>query len=61
MVKNPPASAGDIRDESSSLMGWENPLEESMASHSSIFARRIPRTEEPGRPPSVGLQTVGQD
>ena len=61
MVKNPPANAGDIRDVSSSLMGWENPLEESMASHSSIFARRIPWTEEPGRPPSVGLQTVGQD
>ena len=59
MVKNPPANAGDIRDDSSSLKGWENPLEETMATHSSIFAWRIPWTEEPGRPPSVGLQRVG--
>ena len=30
-------------------MGWEVSLEEGMATHSSILARRIPRTEEPGR------------
>ena len=29
-------------------MGWEDPLEEGMATHSSILAWRIPRTEEPG-------------
>ena len=29
-------------------LGWEDPLEE-MATHSSILARKIPRTEEPGR------------
>ena len=42
MVKNLPASAGDIRDEVRSL-GQEDPLEESMATHSSILAWRIPR------------------
>ena len=34
--------------------GWENPLEEGIATHSSILAWRIPWTEEPG-----GLQSVG--
>ena len=29
-------------------LGWENPLEKEMATHSSILAWRIPRTEEPG-------------
>ena len=29
-------------------LGWENPLEEGMATHSSIFAWRIPWTEQPG-------------
>ena len=36
MVKNPPANAGDIRDESLSLNGWEDPLEESWAT-TSVF------------------------
>ena len=30
-------------------LGWEDPLEEGMATHSSILAQRIPRTEEPGK------------
>ena len=30
-------------------LGWEDPLEKEMASHSSILAWKIPRTEEPGR------------
>ena len=47
MVKNPPANAGDIRDMGPSL-GREDPLEEGMATHSSILAWRIPLTEEPG-------------
>ena len=34
--------------------GWEDPLEECMATHSSILAWRIPRTEEP-----AGLQSMG--
>ena len=38
--------------------GWEDPLEEGMAIHSSILARRIPWTEEPGRLESTGPQRV---
>ena len=37
MVKNPPANAGDTRDESLSLKGWEDPLEESWAT-TSVFS-----------------------
>ena len=40
-------------------LGWEDPLEEGIATHSSISAWRIPRTEEPGRLQSIGLQRVG--
>ena len=47
VVKNPSANAGDIRD-ACSILGWEDPLEEIMATHSSTLAWRIPRTEEPG-------------
>ena len=36
MVKTQPANAGDLRDAVQSL-GWEDPLEEGMATHSSIF------------------------
>ena len=39
-------------------LGWEDPLEEGMATHSNILAWRIPRTEEPGGLQSVGLQRV---
>ena len=35
-------------------LGWEDPLEKEMATHSSILAWRIPRTEEPGRLQSMG-------
>ena len=45
MVKNPPATAG----EAGRSLGREDPLEEEMATHSSILAWRIPWTEEPGR------------
>ena len=50
MVKNLPdnAIAGDVRD-MPSILGWEDPLEKEMATHSSIFAWKIPWTEEPGR------------
>ena len=40
-------------------LGWKDPLEKEMATHSSIFAWKIPRTEEPGRLQSMGLQRVG--
>ena len=42
-------------------LGWEDPLEKEMATHSSILAWRIPWTEEPGGLQSMGLQRVGQD
>ena len=38
---------------------WEDPLEKEMATHSSILAWRIPWTEEPGGPQSMGSQRVG--
>ena len=40
VVKNPPANRGDIRD-MGLISGWEEPLEEEMATHSSILAWRI--------------------
>ena len=42
-------------------LGQEDPLEEEMTTHSSIFARRIPWTEEAGRLPSITSQRVGHD
>ena len=48
MVKNPPANAETSEMQVRSL-GQEGPLEEGMATHSSILAWRIPWTEEPGR------------
>ena len=60
VVKNIPASAGDIRD-SGSIPGQEDPLEEGVATHSSILAWRIPQTEEPGRLQSIGSKRVGYD
>ena len=40
-------------------LGWEDPLEKRMATHSRILAYRIPWTEEPGGLQSVGSQRVG--
>ena len=48
VVKNLPASAGDVRMGVRSL-GQEDPLEEGMVTHPSILAWRSPWTEEPGR------------
>ena len=42
-------------------LGWEDPLEEEMATYSSILAWKIPCTEEPGGLWSTGLQRVGHD
>ena len=44
VVKNPPAKAGDMVQS----LDWEDLLEEEMASHSSVLAWKVPRTEEPG-------------
>ena len=42
-------------------LGWEDPLEKEMATHSSTLAWKIPWKEEPGRPQSMGSQRVGHD
>ena len=60
VVKNLPAMQEPQEIQVQSL-GWENPLEKDMATHSSILAWRIPRTEEPGRLQSMGSQRVGHD
>ena len=60
VTKNPPANGGDRRDSGSSL-GWEELLEEEMATHSSFLAWEIPQTEEPGGLQSMGPQRVGHD
>ena len=52
LVKNLPA----MREMWVRSLRWEDPLEEGMATHSSILAWRIPWTVE-----SMGLQRVGQD
>ena len=57
MVKNLPA----MQDARIRSLGWEDPLEKGMATHSSILAWRIPRTEESGGLQSMGSQGVGHD
>ena len=42
-------------------LGWEDPLEKEMATHSSTLAWRIPWSEEPDRLQSMGSQRVGHD
>ena len=42
-------------------LGWEDPLEKEMATHSSTLAWRNPWMEEPGGLQSMGLQRVGHD
>ena len=101
MVKNPPANAGDARDEGLILgsgrspgegngnplqyvlgaslvaqrlkhlpptqetwvqsLGWEDPLEKEMATHTSICVQKIPWAEKPGSLQSMGLQRVRHD
>ena len=56
MVKNPL-----LTQEIRVLLGQEDPLEKEMASHSSILAWRIPRTEEPGGLQSMGTQRIGHN
>ena len=58
--KESACNAGDIRNLIKSL-GWEDPLQESTATRSSILAWRIPWTEEPVGLQSTGLQTVRRD
>ena len=51
MVKNLPA----MQETQVGSLGWEDPLEKRMATHSSILAWRIPWTEQPGRLPPRGV------
>ena len=60
MVKNPPAIQ-EMQETWVQSLDQEDPLEEGMATHSSILAWRIPWTEETGRLHSMELQRVGQD
>ena len=60
VVKKPPAMQETQETQVRSL-GREDPLEEGMATPSSILAWRIPWTEEPGRLQSMGSQRVGHD
>ena len=55
--RSPPAT----RETWIQSLGWEDPLEEGMATHSSILAWRIPWMEQPGGLQSMGSQRVGQD
>ena len=55
MVKNLPA----MQDTWVQSLGWEDPLEKEMATHSSVLAREIPRTEKSDRLQSTGSQRVG--
>ena len=48
----------DMQETRVQSLGWEDPMEEGMATHSSVLAWRIPWTEEPGRLPSLGSQKV---
>ena len=57
LIKNLPANAGDV----GSILGQDDPLEEEMATHSSILAWRIPWTEDPSRLQSMGSQRVRHD
>ena len=54
VVKSLPANARDVKRHRVRSLGQEDPLEEGMATHSSIFAWIISWTEEPG-----GLQSMG--
>ena len=57
MVKSLPA----MRETRVQSLGWEDPLEKEMATHSSILAWKILCMEEPGGLQSVGLPRVGHD
>ena len=60
-VKNQPANVGDARNVSSIPGPGEDPLEEEMATHSSILAWRIPGTGKRGGLLSMGSHRVGHN
>jgi len=60
VVKNLPALQ-EVKETWVQSLGWEDPLEEEMATHSSILAWRIPWAEEPDGLQSMGSQRVRHD
>ena len=58
-VKNPPVMQ-ETQETWVQFLGWEDPLEEGMVTHSSILAGEISWTEEPGGLRSVGSQSQTQ-
>ena len=61
MVKQPACPMQEMPETGVGSLGQEDPLEEGMATHSSILAWRILWSEEPGRLQYMGLQRVGCD
>ena len=59
-IKNLPAKQ-EMQETRVRSLGWEDPLEEGMATHSGLFAWEIPWAEEPGRLQSMGSQRVRHD
>ena len=57
MVENPPA----MQETCVQSLGWEDLLEKGTAPYLTMLAWRIPWTEDPGGPQSMGLQRAGQD
>ena len=57
LLKSPPT----MQETWVQSLGWDDPLEKEMATHSSILAWRIPWTEEPGGLQSMGSQRLGHD
>ena len=60
MVKYPSAN-GEATGDVGLILGWEDPMEEEMATHSSIFAYKNSWTEKPGGLQSIGSQRVGHN
>ena len=56
-IKNLPA----MQETRVRSLGWEDPLEKGMATHSKVLAWRIPRTEEPAKLQSMESQRVGHN
>ena len=60
VVKNPPAMQ-ETQEVQVRFLGWEDPLEKEMATHSSILAWKIPCSEEPGGLQSMESKRVRRD
>ena len=58
MVKYPLVPMQETQETLVQSLGWDDPLEKEMVTHSSILTWKIPWTEEPGRLQSMGLQRV---